>query len=712
MNFKSFLNQLLRYKWLVIFLPLLVVLITFLLVRRLPKQYISEARISTGLLDPSKKVISNETVDFFAVNQQFANIVEKFTMKKIINILSYNLILHDLDNPKNAFKRLPEMTESLSDADRQAVIDLFRKKLIDKSLLTLEDDKGKYKLYTIADEMGYSEEILIKNLDVNHAGTSDLITVSYVSENPSLSAYVVNTLSTEFISNYSNDVSSNQNVSAKILDSLLVGKRKIMDDKNAQLSEFKKTKGVLNLNEQSATVYNQISQYESQRADAIRIIQSNTGAVSTIESKLRGSDRFINGSSRVDNREIINIKRQLQLANNAFIDGGFKPSDQRKIDSLNRILSSKSAINSDENIIDPRASKQELVQQKLSLEIALQQARSSIRSIDRELSILRGRYRSMVPFDADIQNYERDAELATKDYMTALDRFNQSKTDQKLGLTLEIEQVGLPGNPKPSKKVLYIAGAGVGSLSICLGFIFLLVIVDSSIRELKELESSTKSLAIGGLNLLSGKEKNFRNIWNDKSDNKKFTVYKEQIRSIRFEIFNQMEPKKEKILGVTSLTSGAGKTFISYSLAYAFALTGKKVLLVADDLPLQTSEETALITSQSFQSFLMKKEFHTEDLITIMNKSHERNSLLEIQNEVSLRHGFDILRNEFDYIIIDINSLSDVNISKEWLLFTERNIAVFEYGKSIQESEYNLIRYVREQPGFIGWVLNKITNKK
>jgi len=712
MNFKSFLNQLLKYKWLVIFLPLLAVLITFLLVRRLPKQYISEARISTGLLDPSKKVISNETVDFFAVNQQFANIVEKFTMKKIINILTYNLILHDLDNPKNAFKRLPEMADSWTGADRQAVIDLFRKKLNDKSLLTLEDDKGKYKLYTIADEMGYSEETLVKNLEVNHAGTSDLITVSYVSENPSLSAYVVNTLSTEFISNYSTDVSLNQNVSAKILDSLLVGKRKIMDEKNGQLSNFKKTKGVLNLNEQSATVYNQISQYESQRADAIRTIQSNSGAVATIESKLRGSDKFINGSSRVDNREIINLKRQLQLANNAFIDGGFKPSDQRKIDSLNRILSSRSAVNADENIIDSRASKQELVQQKLSLEIALQQARSSIRSIDRELGILRGRYSSMVPFDADIQNYERDAELATKDYMTALDRFNQSKTDQKLGLTLEIEQVGLPGNPKPSKKALYLAGSGVGSLGLCLGFIFLLVVVDSSIRDLKQLELSTKSLAIGGLNLLPGKEKNFRTIWNDKSDNKKFTVYKEQIRSIRFEIFNQMESKKQKILGITSLASGAGKTFISYSLAYAFALTGKKVLLVADDLPVQTSEETGLITSQSFQSFLMKKEFHTEDLITIMNKSHERNSLLEIQNEVSLRNGFDILRNEFDYIIIDINSLSDVNISKEWLLFTERNIAVFEYGKSISESEYSLIRYVKEQPGFIGWVLNKITNKK
>ncbi|RZL63105.1 MAG: lipopolysaccharide biosynthesis protein [Pedobacter sp.] len=712
MDFKLFLERVYRYKWLLISLPILAVVITYLLVMNLPKQYASETQIATGLLDPSKKVISNETVDFFSVNQQFANIVEKFTMKKIINILTYNLIIHDLESKNTAFKKYPEMVASWSDTDRLQVISQFRKKLLDKSTLTLDDDKGKFKLYTVAEAMGYSEDALKKNLDVSHAGTSDLITVAYVSENPNLSAYVVNTLSTEFISNYSTDVSINQNSSAKILDSLLVGKKKLMDDKNEQLSQFRKTKGVLNLNEQSATVYNQISTYESQRAEALRVIQSNGGAIATIESKLRGSDKYINGSNRLDNREIINLKRQLQLANNAFIDGGFKPADQRKIDSLNRILSSRSAQNADENIINTASSKQELVQQKLGLEIALQQAKSSIRSIDAELGVLRSRYQSMVPFDADIQNYERDAELATKDYMAALDRFNQSKTDQKLGLNLEIAQLGLPGNPKPSKKILYLFGSGFGAFSLCLGFIFLMVVIDYSINDIKQLEAATKSVAIGSLNQIGTKERSARNIWNDKSDNHKYAVYKEQIRSLRFEIFHQMEADGSKILGVTSLYAKAGKTFLSYSLAYAFALTGKKVLLIADEQPYEASDEKALTTSQSFQSFLMKKEFHTEDLITIMNKSNERNSLLEIQNVVNLKNGFEILRKEFDYIIIDINSLKDVNISKEWLLFTEKNIAVFEQGTSVKEMDQGLVRYIKDQPGFLGWVLNKVSYDK
>jgi len=711
MDFKLFLERVIKYKWFLIGIPLLVVIITFFLVKKLPKKYESEAQISTGILDRSKKVISNETVDFFSVNQQFDNIVEKITMKKIIDILTYNLVLHDLDNPSTAFKPYPQSFEAYNAGQRKEIAALFRKKLLDKSILTLDDDKGKFKLFTIAEDMGYGEEDIDENLDVSHTGNSDLIILKYVSENPSLSAYVVNTLSTEFISNYSTDVSVNQNSSARLLDSLLRGKKELMDSKNAQLSAFKKNKGVLNLNEQSATVYNQISEYESQRANAIRIIQSNSGAIATIEGKLKGSDKFINGSSRGDNQEIVNLNRQLKAANNAFIDGGFKASDQRRIDSLNRILTNKTSTNADENVLDPKTSKQDLVQQKLALEIAMQQAKSSLQSINSELGVLRSRYSSMVPFDADIQNYERDAELATKDYMAALDRFNDSKTNQKLGVNLEIEQYGVSGNPKPSKKALYIAGSGIGSLTLCLGLILLMVVIDSSITDVRKLETTTKSVAVGVINHIGTKETSARNIWNDKSNEANYTIYKDQIRSIRFEIFNKMETKGSKILGITSFRPNAGKTFISYSLAYAFALTGKKVLLIADEQPYYKSDEKALTTSQTFQSFLAKKEFHTEDLITVMNKSLEKGSLLENQNVVSLRNGFDILKEEFDYIIIDINTLTDVNISKEWLMFTEQNIAVCEYATSIDDTEQTYVTYIKEQPGFLGWILNKVEDK-
>lgn len=712
MDIKSFLRLVNRYKWLLIIVPIIIATVTYYLTKKLPKQYSSDVRISTGLLDPSKKLISAETTDFFKISQQFSNIIEKLKAKKITNLLSYNLMIHDLQSPGEAFRSYSKELDSLNQDQKAELIHLLKDKLTKKSILTLADNKGKFRLYDIIGSMGYSEEALTDKVDISHVENSDYINIAFVSENPDLSAYVVNTMASEFISNYSADINTNQNASIVLLDSLLQRKEQLMNEKNNALSNFKRTKGVLNLNEQSATVYSQISEYEAQRAQALRLIQSNQGAIAIIEGKLRGSDPYVKGSSRNDNQEIIRLKRQLEIANANYIDNNFNPRDQRRVDSLSRMLSEKSAANIDENVLDPRTSKQSLVQQKLSLEIALQQAKSSIRTLDNQLSTLRARYQSMVPYDADIQNYEREADLATKDYMAALDIYNNNRTKQKMGLQLEIDQAGLPGNPEPSKEILYTAGAGFGSLALCLGFLFLLFVADSSIVTLGQLELSTKSKALGQINFVEGSDKSIRSIWADKSGNANYDTFKNLLRSFRFEVGHKMDADGSKILGITSLADGEGKTFISYSLAYAFAMTGKKILLIADDQPVIKSDSKALSTSQNFQKFLIKKEIHVEDLITFMNKNTEKESLLEIQNINNLKAGFEVLRREFDLIIIDINSLSDMNITKEWLLFAEKTICVYESGRALKEGDKKNLEYIKKHPGFAGWVLNKYNFEK
>ncbi|MGY3052022.1 succinoglycan biosynthesis transport protein ExoP [Pedobacter sp. UYEF25] len=712
MDIKAFLRFIGRYKWVVILVPIVAVIITYFAVQNLPKQYSSTASIATGLLDPSKQIISDQTVDFFQISQQFKNIMDKLQMKRTVDILSYNLILHDLQNPKAAFKKASKQLDSLSASQKTEVAGIVQEKLLKRDILTITNNKGKYRLYDLVQSMGYDQESLQKKLSITHEDISDFIDIEYKSDNPNLSVFVVNNLASEFIANYGADVSINQNTSLALLDSMVKKKELVMNQKNNALADFKRSKGVLNLSEQSATVFAQITNYESERAETLKKIQSSLGALSVINTKLKGGDVYVDGNSRADNREIVALKQKLQAANERFIDNGFKIGDQKSIDSLTRLISAKSNQSVDNNAYDPTTSKQALVQQRTNLQIEIQQAKSSMSTINNELASLRGKYSSMVPYDADIQNYERDAELATKDYTASLDRYNKNITEQRTGLKLQIAEMGLVGNPLPSKKVLFLAGAGIGSFFLTIAVFLGMFMADHSIKTPRMLELATKSPTLGIVNLIGGDERIPRNIWNDKSDDKGYELYRDHLRSIRFDILNKMEADDAKILGITSLANGAGKTFLSYSLAYAFAMTGKKILLIAGDQPFEASKDKSLSTATSFQSFLVKKEFHTDDLITVMNKSSERNSLLEIQNIVSLRAGFDVLRNEFDIIIIDVNSLEDVNISKEWLLFTEKNIGVFQYGTSVSERDYAHIKYIKGQPDFLGWVLNMVDNSK
>ena len=72
-----------------------------------------------------------------------------------------------------------------------------------------------------------------------------------------------------------------------------------------------------------------------------------------------------------------------------------------------------------------------------------------------------------------------------------------------------------------------------------------------------------------------------------------------------------------------------------------------------------------------------------------------------------MKSSFEELKNEFDVIIIDIESLKEINKAKEWLLFVDRIIAVFKAGKAFQYKDQKQIDYLRNHKGFMGWVLNK-----
>ncbi|MDN3548273.1 exopolysaccharide transport family protein [Mucilaginibacter aquaedulcis] len=703
MDLKDYLK---KYKWLIIIVPLVTLIATFFKVKDLARQYSSEALISTGLVDQSKQIATEQNMDYFKISQQFSNIIEKIKLKKVSSMLSYSLIIHDLENPEKPFKKYSKKMDSLSTTQRTQAIAQFKEKLLNREILALSDT-GSNNLYDLVASMGYDQTSINKELSIERQDNSDFISVGYTSENSALSVFVVNTLTTDFIDNYTRDVQSNQGTSISLLDSLLRKKQAVMNEKNAALKQFKSSNGVINLDKQSEIAFTQISAAEDRKAQALREIQANQAAITSIDQKLNGKDPYLSGNTVSENREIIDLNRQLTTANNRYVDGNFKAADKRRVDSLSSLLNIKTSRISDNNSVDPRANKQSLITQRTTLQIALDQAKGSINSINKELAQLRAQYNSMVPFDAGIQNYERDAESATKDYMGALDQYNQTKTTQYIGPKLNISQLGLIGKPEPSKKFIYLGLSGFASFFLCFMAVVVLFFLDNSINNTDQLVKATNYPVLGSIDLIPFNGKTIKSIWNEAGiDNASF---KNSLRSLRLEISNIIEHDDAKIVGITSIVPGEGKSFVSSSLAYAFAMTGKRVLLVGGENELiENNNVKELMVKNNFVTFLEKREFQVDDLITVVSKTDSNTSLLEIQTSENLRAGFKMLKKEFDIIIVDINSLQEANVAKEWLQFTEKNIAVFEAGKTITDKEKNLLNYLKEHQGFAGWVINKV----
>src|SRR5690606_7222205 len=164
--------------------------------------------------------------------------IEFLKMKKNINILSYKLILHDLESSTDRFNPLIKELASLDSAEIKSLIAEYKKFMMEEKIITPEDNNSKFQLFDYIQLMGYGEASIVKQLKISRKDNSDFIQVEYQSHNPYLSVYVVNTVANDFIYSFTERASQNKNNSREILDSLVRGKEASMNAKNSQIRDF------------------------------------------------------------------------------------------------------------------------------------------------------------------------------------------------------------------------------------------------------------------------------------------------------------------------------------------------------------------------------------------------------------------------------------------------------------------------------------------
>ena len=267
----------------------------------------------------------------------------------------------------------------------------------------------------------------------------------------------------------------------------------------------------------------------------------------------------------------------------------------------------------------------------------------------------------------------------------------------------------MPGVAEPGKTMLFTMVSGLSTFVICLMILLIGFLLDRSVNTPTELENATNGAnVIGQLNEIKKLTTDVKGIWSTDISSSEYDLHKDLMRSIRFEIDKHIGFNGSKVLGVTSLSDGVGKSFLAVSLAYAFAKTKRKILLIGEgDLGNKLSDTNKVIPAQTFEKYLVKREIQIDDLITILNVKMSKGSLFEIESIESLKKSFDQLKQEFDVIIIDIESIKEVNKAKEWLLFVDRIIGVFKAGDEMKVDNSKQIDFLNNHKGFAGWILNK-----
>ena len=468
----KFLRLLKKYKLTLFVVPTVTIIITFFLVRNLPSNFQSQVLIATGIVDDSQQAIGGPALDRDKVGQRFSNLMETVRMNQVLDQVSYQLMIHDLTAAK-PYKAYSKLMKDLNASAKSHAVQVFRDKYQNRQPLSLSnnDQNG---LFELMKSMGYDASSLRNKIATYRSGESDYITIQFNSESPQLSADAANLIASEFINNYTESTRLRQERANNFLMGELQRRSDTLSTKMEQLRTYKIKNGVLNLTEQSKQLYALLLEYDTKKQEAVQQTSSYAGALNEIDRKFEPSERkYIEATVSRVNQSIVDTREELSALYDLYINNDLDPKYKSSYDSLSRKLTAQINKSSDQYITNPLATKQELVSQKLNLEVQLDISRYSINSLENKIRSLNGQFDRLVPKEADVQTLEMGIDIASKEYLDILNRYNQSSLESSFTAKMTIIQEAAPGLAQPSKKMLLVILSGIISFVFCLILAFI-----------------------------------------------------------------------------------------------------------------------------------------------------------------------------------------------------------------------------------------------
>ena len=731
MDFIYLFRVLLKRKWIILASGILAAALAFFLTSNQEKQYRSSAQVATGFTATQQITVGEQTpAGYLESENQFNNAIVGITSQQVLSLVSYNLMLNDLSSP--------DPYHTLTEEDKQSEIykevkpaeakKLLSEKLQNMTVLNSSRPEEK-KLLEYLKLYDYDIKTLKKYLNVYRYERSDYIQIDYHSENPELSAFVVNDVFQQFM-RYNGEI--NRVYSKEAIDTL----KSIMDKKKEDL-DLKvlaaRSQGYsFDVESVDATLAT-VSELEKSLADEKAKKTQNQIELRKVAQRLNA---LPSGSDRGDdnNEEIIRAQKARTEAYDAYLKN---PSDQalynrylqlkKEYEDLVRSSSSTSRTTRTEPALDRQA----LQDKKSDLEFDIQANNSIIGSLQQKINILKGEASSMTLQGRNAETIKNEIDMAQKDYLAAKQNYNNA-TDIRSSQTINnFKQVlfGQPAiEPEPSKRQLIIALAAIAAMVTTMLIIIFLTYLDSSIKTPIIFSKSVNLKLMSMVNYMDLKNKNLADIVanRDSSDNtndrSKFNAFRESIRKLRYEI----ESTGKKVFLFTSTKKGQGKTTLIQALSYSMSLSKKKILIIDtnfcnNDLTVQLNAAPIL------EKIIPHKQMNGKNLVDQIkgySKDIGVGSVFAIGSEggdytpseilprENLLHHLNELTAEFDYIFLEGPPLNDFSDSKELAQYVEGVIAVFSAQHIIKQIDKQSIVFFKELNGkFCGSILNMVDLK-
>ncbi len=724
MDFVYLFRILMKRKWIIIASALIAAAVAYFLTVNLPNNYRSLAQIATGYTTSDEIKVNNENSDYFQTENKFNNITATFTSPAVVSLLSYNLILHDLttDAP---FRHIPadKKADAFKEINKDSAIKAFQDRLESMKMLTAFNPEEK-KLLELLKLYKYDYKSLTEDLSVSRLGHTDYLQVEYISPDPNLSAYAVNTAYEEFVRFYGNNRSIRSAESIDTLRSILDKKKQVLDQKNSLLQQA----GLGTSELQSESDLDVISNLEG-------ALTTERTKLTTLQSDLRKvNQRLADLNNRpaeigVDNNDMLVLRNAMNEAQGTYLRTN-DPEDLKKYNTLKtqyqqKVAASRPATSTK----DPITEKVDLTSKKTDLEIDIQSSTAYVSSLQSKISSLKGSVSAAGSRSAAGESLKKEAELANKEYIDAKKHYNEA-TDMG-GASINNFKVVVAAQPaiepERSKRPIIIALAGIAAFLTTIAIIIFLTYLDSSVRTPIIFSKNVNLKLISLVNFMNLKNKSItdvianKQVATDEAEYKRNNIFRESLRKLRYEI----ETSGKKIFLFTSTKKGQGKTTLIQALSYSMSLSKKKVLIIDtnfcnNDLTVQLNAEPVLEKIVPYKSDnkalieqvrVFSKDLGLGSVYAIGSEGGDYTPSEILPRENLLQH-LHLLTSDFDYIFLEGPPLNDFSDSRELAQYVDGVIAVFSAQDVIKQIDKQSITFFKELNGkFSGSILNMVDLK-
>jgi len=647
----------------------------------------------------------------FIIDNKFANLIEMCRSRLVMDKVGYQLLLHDLTDRKPYYAPTKKDLD-INKFNKAEIVSLIKRKLANAEPLVFDPVIEK-KLEKVLSLYHYDIISLLGPMQIERIKDADFIKFETTVGNPFLAAAIVNTMSDKIIAFNAYLKSQKSGSSVEYLTDLSNTKRAELDKLTNALKEYKEKTGIINIEEQTRNLIEQVKNLEEKLSDEQQRVPALAASISDLKSKFTPQENSVYSNAANDlNRDILASNAAINNLNRRWIASNFDSKRIKdSIDARKRAIDYKInySTQSAASAI-PKAIRQELVKKRIDNELELSMASSNVRILRNEIGSLKGKMGAYAPVEAQIGAYERDLSVAKEAYMLVYTKLQIAQAElMNVNTPLRQVEVGQVADfPESSKLGLFIGLSIMVSLLICIVAIFMVEYFDQRVKSATRFRRLTNLPVISTVNLLPSGNLDLIKAFKQTDNPEDVTLFKAYLRHIR----NILIEDGNQIFLFTGFNGNEGKTTLITSVAYSLALLNKKVLLIDANF-----KHNSLTTKFYAKQVLVKDEpleadgISPTDLpaIDMIGTKVQPMSPAEILQTNNFPSFIEQMKLRYDFILIETASLEKNFDAEEMVNYTERIIAVFAAGEPLRNDDKLRLKFFHDLGDkFMGAVLNQV----